>query len=88
MLLRFRKVGSESLISGSLCPRCSGNVEGDIRNEPGARSPSASIYYLMTEMPDVERNIDARLFGLGYYIINSVKKKKQNDVIYNFIELT
>lgn len=48
-------------------------------------------------MPDVERNIDARLFGLGYYIINSVKKKKKkktikfqakNNVIYNFIELT
>lgn len=37
LLLRIREVRRSSLISGSLCPRCSGNAGGDVRNEPGAR---------------------------------------------------
>lgn len=32
------------------------------RRHERARSPSASIYYLMIEMPDVERNIDPPFF--------------------------
>lgn len=49
LLLRFRKVGSESLISGSLCPRCSGNAEGDARSQEPVR------FYLLSDDRDAGR---------------------------------
>lgn len=36
LLLRIRKVRTASLISGSLCPRCSGNAGGGVSIEPAA----------------------------------------------------